>query len=129
MRVYYLDRPLTEEEAKFVEAILETKIEQIRIPFVLPAAEVAKWHNKRPMIDDKLVSKNLIKAGIENDEGNQVGLVIPLDMHWYAAFTFAIEHMTGFLPYLIQTAEHRASIGQKGNIRIMDMEGLSGGKD
>jgi hypothetical protein len=129
MKVYYLDRPLTEEEAKFIQNTLETSIEQIRIPFILPAAKPTEYYNDRPMIDDKLVSNNLIKAGIKKDRGNQVGLVIPLDMHWYTAFTFAIEKMTGFHPYLIQTAEHRESIGQKGNIRIIDMEGLLGSED
>jgi hypothetical protein len=126
VRVYFLDRPLNDEETEFVENALGYKIEQVRIPYVLPVINYTKAYHDRPLIDDDLVRKHLLKSGISGDKGKQVGLVIPLDMHWYAAFAHAIEKETGIYPYLIQTDEHRASIGNPGYIRIMDMEGLLG---
>lgn len=129
MRIYFLDRPLNDKEIEFVEEALETSVEQIRIPYILPITNATEGYKDRPLIDDNLVSKNLLSAGILRDKDKQVGLVMPLDMHWYAAFTFAIEKMTGFFPYLIQTAEHRESIGHKGGIRIINMEGLVGNEE
>ena len=129
MRLYFLDRPLTDSEIEFVEEALETSIEQIRIPFILPVTNAKESYKDRPLINDNVTSKNLLNAGILRDKGKQVALVMPLDMHWYAAFTFTIEKMTGSFPYLIQTAEHRESIGNKGRIRIIDMEGLAGDED
>jgi len=126
MRAYFLDRPLTDSEIEFVEEALETSVEQIRIPFILPVTNAKEGYKDRPLIDDNLTSKNLLNAGILRDKDKQVALVMPLDMHWYAAFTFVIEKMTGSFPYLIQTAEHRESIGNKGGIRIIDMERLVG---
>jgi hypothetical protein len=129
VRVYFLDRPLTDEEIDFVQHALKTTVEQVRIPHVLPAADTTKGYAGRPLLDDTLVTKHLRIAGIRPDQGSQVGLVIPRDMHWYAALAHGIYNETGFYPYLIQTAEHREQIGNPGEIRIMDMEGLAGGKD
>jgi len=126
VRVYFLDRPLKGEEIEFVENALGYEIEQVRIPYVLPVINDTKAYHDRPLIDDDLVRKHLLKSGISEDRGKQVGLVMPLDMHWYAAFAHAIEKETGIYPYLIQTGEHKESIGNPGPIRIIDMEGLLG---
>lgn len=128
MRVYFLDGPLSDREIDFVEEALNNKIEQVRIPHVMPAADVTDGYSNRPLLDDALVSKHLRKAGINRDQGNQVALVIPLDTHWYAALAHAIHNETGFYPYLIQTTEHRQRIGNPGEIRIINMQGLAGDK-
>ena len=123
MRVYFLDRLLTNQEIDFVEDALNTKIEQVQIPHVLPA-DITGGHPDRPLSDEALVAKHLRKAGIIRDQGSRVALVMPLDMHWYSSLAFAIHNETGFYPYLIQTAQHRKHIGNPGEIRIIDMHGL-----
>ena len=126
MRVYYLDRKLTGEEARFVEEALELTepIGQIRIPHILPAPDSDGGHRGRPLFDDEIVEKHLVKAGILLDYGKQVCLVIPQDMHWYAALSKAIFKKTGFYPHLVQTKDHRERINNPGEIRIIDMHGM-----
>jgi hypothetical protein len=126
MRIYYLDRKLTDEEAKFVEEALKLTepIEQVRIPHILPASDPDGGHRARPLLDDELLSGHLKKAGIMRDYGRQVCLVISQDMHWYGALSHAIFNTTGFYPYLVQTKDHRERISNPGEIRITDMHGM-----
>jgi hypothetical protein len=129
MRVYYLDRELTMEEAEFVQQALELteRIEQVRIPHILPAPDPDGGHRGRPLLDDEILEKHLIKAGIMHDYGNKVCLVIPKDMHWYGALSHTIFNITGFYPYLVQTKDHRERINNPGEIRILDMHGMMPG--
>jgi hypothetical protein len=129
MRVYYLDKELTSEEAKFIEEALELAepIDQIRIPHVLPVPDPGGGHHGRPIMDDEILIGHLKKAGIMRDYGKQVCLVIPRDMHWYGALTEAIFKTTGFYPYLVQTKDHRERINNPGEIRILNMQGMMSG--
>lgn len=129
MRVYYLQRALNDEEVTFVSEALETAVEQIQIPHVLPAPHPDGGYPGRAILDHETVVKHLKKAGINHDAGRQVGLVIPDDDHWYVAFNKGIYIATGYYPYLIQTVEHRRRIGNPGDMRILDGHGLAGGKD
>ncbi len=129
MRVYYLDRALNDEEVTFFSEALETAVEQIQIPHVLPAPHLDGGHPVRAILDHETVVKHLRKAGISQDSGKQVGLVIPNDDHWHAAFNKAICLETGYYPYNIQTAEHRRLLGVPGDMRILDFDGLAGRKD
>lgn len=126
MRVYYLDRKLTDEEARFVEEALELTepIEQVRIPHILPAPAPDGGHRARPLMDDEILNSHLKKADIMRDYGRQVCLIIPQDMHWYGALIHAIFNITGFYPYLVQTKDHRERINNPGEIRIIDMHGM-----
>ncbi len=126
MRVYYLDRELTDEEARFVAEALELTepIDQIRIPHVLPASDPDGGHRSRPLMDNEILEKHLVKAGMLRDYGKQVCLVIPKDMHWYGALSHTIFNITGLYPYLVQTKDHRERINNPGEIRILDMHGM-----
>ena len=53
--------------------------------------------------------------------------MIPREMHWYAGLYEAIYALTGFYPFVVQTAEHRQNIGNPGYIRIFDMHGMMAG--
>lgn len=103
---------------------LTERIEQVRIPHILPAPDPDGGHRGRPLLDDEILEKHLIKAGIMRDYGKRVCLVIPRDMHWYGALTEAIFKITGFYPYLVQTKDHRERINNPGEIRILDMHGM-----
>jgi hypothetical protein len=71
------------------------------------------------------VAARLLKvAGIQRDYGRRVGLVIPRDMLSYSAFGEAIHNITGYYPYVVQTAGHREAIGNPGYLRIFDMHGM-----
>ena len=126
MRVYYLDRELTKEESEFVNEALELRepLQQIRLPYVLPAPNPNSRYPLESLFDEEIVEKHLIKAGILRDYGMRVCLVIPKDMHWYGAISEAIFKKTGFYPYLIQTRDHRDHIKNPGEIRIIDMHGM-----
>ena len=126
MRIYYLERALDIHEITWVEEAFasEGKIEQIRIPHVLPAPNANGSYMGRPLFDNEVIEGNLKKSGILKDYGKQVSIVIPKDMHWYAALGEAIYKLTGYYPYLIQTHDHREYINNPGEIRIIDMHGL-----
>lgn len=127
MRVYYLDRPLSLEESREASELLKVDLEQIQIPYVLPAPGEEGAHPDRPLIDEAAASPPLRAAGILKDAGLRVALVIPGDMHWYAGFSHAIHTLTGYYPFLVQTAEHREKIGNPGYLRIFDMHGMMTG--
>jgi hypothetical protein len=126
MRIYYLDRELSKEEIEFVQQALDLTepIEQVRIPHILPVADPDDGHRGRPLLDDEILRRHLVKAGIIRDYGKHVCLVIPKDMHWYVALSHTIFNITGFYPYLIQTNDHRERIKNPGEIRILDMHGI-----
>jgi hypothetical protein len=42
----------------------------------------------------------------------------------YSAFGEAIHNITGYYPYVVQTAGHREAIGNPGYLRIFDMHGM-----
>jgi hypothetical protein len=127
MRVYYLDRPLSPEEFREASELLKVNLDQVQIPYVLPAPGRRGDHPDRPPIDEAAASPPLRAAGILKDAGQRVGLVIPGDMHWYAGFSHAIYTLTGYFPFLVQTAEHREKIGNPGHLRIVDMHGMMTG--
>jgi hypothetical protein len=128
MRAYYLEDSLTDEELADVRDMMQMPIEQVRIPHVLPAPDERGAHNDRPLMDEQAATRPLKAAGILRDHGARVLLVMPKDMHWYTAFAEAVHTITGYFPYLIQTADHRDSIGNKGGLRIIDMHGMMGGR-
>jgi hypothetical protein len=123
MRVYYLQRPLDEDELEYVSEALQEPIEQVRIPYVLPTPDPAFGYDNRPFIDDELLSRHLGLAGIKLDEGKRVALVVPDEMHWYSSILKVIRDETGFYPYLIQTEDQRKAIDNLGSFRILDPRG------
>lgn len=127
MRVYCLEEPLSATELEQAGELLGSPLEQVRIPYVLPVSEPNDGHAPRPLIDVEGATPPLKSAGILRDYGRRVGLVIPGDMHWYAAFAYAIHDLTGYYPFLVQTAGHRQAVGNPGSLRIIDMHGLMTG--
>ena len=121
VRAYYVDVALSAEELTEVADLMREPIHQVRVPHVLPVVDPS-----RPMLDDDVILDHLRKAGILRDAGHRV-LVAPRESHWTAAFGRAIERLTGWLPYLVQTQAQRDSIGNPGSLRILDMHGLAGG--
>jgi hypothetical protein len=128
MRLYYLDRELESEEVDFVADVLKLSepIEQIRIPYVLPASDPNGGYRGRPIIESKLIEKHLLNAGILLDRDKKIFLVIPKDSHWHQSLIAAIFKLTGCYPCLIQTEDQRKNIDNPGDIRIVDMEELIG---
>jgi hypothetical protein len=122
MRAYYVDVPLSESDLSEVAELMREPVEQVRIPHVLPIVDSA-----RPILDDDAILDHLKKAGVLRDVGRRVLLVAPREPHWVAAFGRGIQRLTGRPPYLVQTEAERASIGNPGSLRILDMDGLAGG--
>ena len=123
IRAYYVDLPLSGGELKEVSELVNGPVEQVRIPHVLPVVDTS-----RPILDEDAVLEHLRRAGILREAGRQVLFVAPRDSHWTAAFGRAIERLTGSPPYLIQTKGQRQAVGNPGELRILDMRGLAGGK-
>ena len=131
MRIYFLEEPLTEKELRFVMEVLDLseKPDQIRIPYVLPPFPDQENSLETVLRHENLFRHHLKNAGIESDCGKQVCFVAPKDMHWYSVLFGAIKAETGRYPYLIQTAVQREHIGNPGEIRVLDTEGLMGEKE
>ena len=123
MRAYYLDVPLTDDQLREVAELMHEAIEQIRVPHVLPVVD-----SSRPILDDDVILDHLRRAGLLRDTGRRVLLVAPRDSHWLTAFGRGIRRITGSLPYLVQTEGQRESVGNPGRLRIVDMQGLAGGR-
>ncbi len=123
MRVYYVESALSESELAEVAELMHQPVEQVRIPYVLPVVDADR------LPDDELVLTHLKRSGIPRDSGHQVLFVAVRDLHWNEAFTRGIERLTGSLPYLVQTVVHRELMNSPGSLRILDMQGLAGGKD
>ena len=128
MRLYYLDRGLESEEVDFVAGVLKLSepIEQIRIPYVLPAPDPNGGYSERPIIESNLIENHLLKAGILLDRGKKICLVIPKDIHWHRSLITAILRLTGYYLCLIQTGDQGKSIKNPEDIKIIDMEELIG---
>jgi len=127
VRVYYLEEALAGNDLQFIseEFANEEEIEQIRIPYVLPAnreglsLSVLKRH-------EGLLRKRLRALGVARDKNQQVVLVAPKDMYWYSVLLGAIAAETGIYPHLVQTEGQRQAIGNPGATRILDTQGLMG---
>lgn len=130
MRVYYLDEPLSEDDALFVQEAMEStsELQHVRIPHVLPH-EPPTWDEKAYRKHDRLLRSALKNAGISTDKGRQVLLVAPKHMYWYSVLIHAVYAETGAFPWLIQTSQHREAIGNPGETRILDTQGLMGLKE
>lgn len=130
MRLYYPDEPLSDIDAQFVQEAMELAAPpmQIRIPHVLPA-DRPQWTLAEFEKYVRVVRSALRNAGIDTDKGTQVLLVAPKDMYWYSLLVQAVHAETGCYPWLIQTAEQRASLGNDGETRILDTHGLMGLKE
>jgi hypothetical protein len=128
MRLYYLERRLEAKEVDFVANVLKLSepIEQIHIPYVLPASDPNGGYRGRPIVEGKLIEHHLLKVGILLDRGKKICLVIPKDSHWHQSLIAAISKLTGCYPSLIQTDDQRKDIDNPGDIRIVDMEELIG---
>ncbi len=128
MRLYYLDRRLESKEVDFVAGILKLSepIEQIRIPYVLPARDSNGGYRERPIIESNLIENHLLNVGILLDHGKKICLIIPKDIHWHRSLIAAILRLTGYYPCLIQAGDQGKSIKNPGDIKIIDMEELIG---
>lgn len=129
-RIYYLDEPLSDEDAAFVSDQIfgGRSVTQVRIPYVLPVL-IEETPIEMHQEHEKLLRKHLRTVGITNDMNKQVVLVAPKDMWWYSVISRAIEAETGSYPWLVQTKSQRDAIKNPGETRILDMEGFFGYKD
>lgn len=125
-RIYYLEEPLSAEDAAFVAEELcgGGSIEQVRIPHVLPVLSESGWTLGEEQRHERLLRKHLRVCGMGKDSDQQVILVAPRSMHWYSALSGAVAAETGLYPYLVQTSAQREAIGNPGYTRILDMAGL-----
>ena len=130
MRVYYFDAPLSDEDLAFVQEAMESRTApiQIRVPHVLPVVTSA-WGQAEYHRHERLLTRALRNCGIAKDSGTQVLLVAPAHMYWYSVLASAVYQQTGAYPWLVQTSAQRASIGNPGETRILDMHGLMGLKE
>lgn len=131
MHIYYLDEPLSDEDVSFVQEALDVteSIEQIRVPYVLPILLEGALTDKQHRQHEEMLRGHLRKVGIGRDHGSQVVLVAPKAMYWYAVLVGAVFEETGAYPYLVQTEQQRAAIGNSGEARLLDTHGLMGFKD
>lgn len=118
MRVYYLDTPLSPSEVRELEEMTEWKVEQIRVPFLLPEGKGSKEDKDIPVAPLKA-------AGILKDYGTRCALVqlSSETTYWTTQFIEAIGRLTGRWPYLVQTKASREAIGTQGELRVLDMDG------
>jgi hypothetical protein len=105
-----------------------TALTQVRVPHVLPAASQS-WTETEYRNHEQFLAKALRNCGIASDKGTQVLLIAPAEMYWYSVLVNAVYRETGAYPYLVQTAARRASIGNPGEIRILDGHGFMGLKE
>lgn len=132
--VYYLDEPLSDEDAAFVVESLadregisvDSKIAQNRVANVLPAHIDGAL--RMPASDIELLKKHLVRAGLRKDAGRQIVWVMPRDTAWGVRFQLSIFEITGFYPYVLQRWGH-ADDGEvvKRNTRLIDGHGMMGG--
>lgn len=136
---YYLDDPLSSEEREFAEESLlgegarfytgATSLVEKRIPNILPVPGKDGLFSSDPTTHVQLIKGNLRKAGIRGDSGKQVLLVLPKELAWAAIFQMAIYEETGYYPYTLQRWYYREESVEKGDPRIVDVHGLTEGKD
>jgi hypothetical protein len=137
VRIYYLDEALNGSEISFVKEALAQReglraiqdAEQIRVPAVLATPPVGGEFQLSTDQQIRILQRNLINAGIEEDAGTQVTFVMPKETHWGVKIQMAIMELTGFAPYVVQ----RWSIDDRGNIvrrsiRVINGHRMFGGK-
>ena len=120
---YFLDRPLSEVELAEVQEMMGVDLVQIRIPYILPTPEElpdGAWRMPAGSEDAPLAA--LKAAGILSEYGRRAVLVAPVESGWAPRFADAIARLTGSWPYLVQTTEQRAAIGNLGEIRVLDLD-------
>ena len=125
MRIYYLEQQLSDDDVSFVREAMEFDgpCSQIRIPHVLPA-DTQTWDENAFRRHEKLLRTALRNVGIVDDRGTQVILVAPSKMYWYSVLLHAVYSETGAFPWLVQTRAQREAIGNPGETRILDTQGL-----
>lgn len=132
MRVYYIEEPLNAEDLDFASNTLiafggSVVTEQIRIPHVFPIDAASGTFEQTMKRHIRLVRRHLANAGIAADRGAKTAFVAPRDMHWYSVLIEAFRAETGAYPFLIQTASQRKALGNPGEIRVIDTEGMLSG--
>jgi len=122
MRVYYLDTPLNPDEVRDLEEMMEWDVELVRVPCLLP-------EGKGIAVDQEVPVSPLRAAGILKDYGQRCAfLQLSADnTYWTTQFTEAIGRLTGSWPFLVQTRKSRASIGNPGELRVLDLDGAMRG--
>lgn len=117
MRVYYLDAALSSGELHELEDIMEWKVEQVRVPFLVPEGTGFEKDQDVPVAPLKA-------AGILKDYGRRCALVqlSAETLYWNTQFTEAIARLTGRWPYLVQTKAGREAIGNLGELRVLDLD-------
>lgn len=127
MRIYFLDAPLSAEDLAFVREALDVsgELEQIQVPYVLPVLS-APLTERQHQQHEQLLRGHLRRVGIGKDHGKQIVLVAPAEMYWHALLVRAVYEETGAYPYLVQTKQQRAAIGNRGCTRLLDAHGLMG---
>ncbi len=108
VKCYFIDEPLSSAEVAEIEGLITTcddddgsggvRVEQVRVPFVLPAPEHGGGYEKSPGELIESARGNLRKAGIEAENGAQVIWLPPEDLIWGSIFQTAIYNETGFFP-------------------------------
>lgn len=136
---YYLDEPLSPEEREFAEELLlgkdsrfhtgATTLTEKRIPNILPVPGKEGFFSSEPSTHIQLIKGNLRKAGIRADGGKQVLLVLPKELSWATIFQMAIYEETGYYPYTLQRWYYRKETIEKADPRIVDVHGLTEGKN
>lgn len=108
VKCFFIDEPLSSGEVTEVEGLITpcddddgnggVRIEQVRVPFVLPVPEQGGGYQKSPGELIESARGNLRKAGIEAESGCQVIWLAPEDIIWASLFQTAIYNETGFFP-------------------------------
>lgn len=127
MRIFYFEKPLARNDLEFVvdEFELESEPEQVQIPYVLPVLGEGPLDSGAHNRHLELLRGHVRRAGISRDSG-QVIFVAPSQLYWNATIVCAIYEESGYLPYMVQTAEQLSAIGNTGPTRILDTHGISG---
>ena len=138
MKIYYLDEKLSQEELEFIKKSMVDfedlrsiqDIKQIKISSLLPAPDKNGTLTHTPEELINIAVKNLIKSGIEKENGAQIVWVMPKEIHWNGIFQMAIMNITGFSPYMVQRwlPDEEGRLTVKG-LRIIDGHGLFGNKE
>jgi hypothetical protein len=113
LNCYFLDEPLSRSEENAVslalvehgviDSIEVCKLNQIRVPLVVPAPE--KSGTLRDPVEKRIeiFQRNLRKAGIGSDVGRRVLWLIPKDeIFWGVISIESIFQETGFYPYVVR---------------------------
>lgn len=131
MRIYYLDAPLAEQELEQLRTAVcgpnaATPLDQVRVPYLLPASDGAADSDKVPAQHlYQLAMRHLRRAGLDRDVGHQVAWVLPRDAGWSEIFQGAIQRVTGYLPVAVQRwrAQTDGTL-ERTPLCVMDMHGM-----